>query len=133
VASLDVKGRGKLGPKFFDPYQILEQVGKVCYKLKLPYGAKLHDVFHIGLLKKFCGEPPQAMIALSPIRHGRACLEPSTVVKSRLARGRHELLVCWKGMALLESSWIDVEEFQRIYPSFWLEDELIVEGERDVM
>jgi hypothetical protein len=36
VTSLDVKGRGKLGPKFFGLYKILEQVGDVSYKLKLP-------------------------------------------------------------------------------------------------
>jgi hypothetical protein len=133
VASLDVKGRGKLGPKFFGPYQILECVGEVSYKLRLPPGAKLNDVFHIGLLKKFCGEPPQTMITLPLIRHGRVCLEPSTVVKSRLARGRHELLVCWKGLASSESLWIHLEEFQNTYPSFQFEDELIVEGGRDVM
>jgi hypothetical protein len=33
------------------------------------------------------------------------------VVKSRLARGHHELLVCWKGLASSESSWIDLEDF----------------------
>jgi hypothetical protein len=31
-------------------------------------------------------------------------------------------------MASSESSWLDLEEFQRLYPSFQLEDELIVEG-----
>jgi hypothetical protein len=74
VALLDVKGCGKLGPKFFRPYQILERLGEVSYKLKLPLGAKLHDVFNIGLLKKLCGEPPQTMIALLKICYGRGML-----------------------------------------------------------
>jgi hypothetical protein len=56
-----------------------------------------------------------------------------TVVKSRLARGHHELLVCWKGLASSESSWVDLEDFQKAYPSFQLEDKLIVGGGRDVM
>jgi hypothetical protein len=45
VVSLDVKGRGKLGPKFFRPYQILERVGEVSYKLKLPPGAKNYMMY----------------------------------------------------------------------------------------
>jgi hypothetical protein len=31
-------------------------------------------------------------------------------------------------MASSESSWLDLEEFQRLYPSFQLKDELIIEG-----
>jgi hypothetical protein len=30
-------------------------------------------------------------------------------------------------------SWMDLEEFCHLYPSFQLEDELILEGGRDVM
>jgi hypothetical protein len=82
MASLDIKGRGKLEPKFYGPFKILKRVGDVAYKLELSAGAKLHDVFHVGLLKSFHGEPPSSPGALSPVCHGRTYLEPLVVTKS---------------------------------------------------
>jgi hypothetical protein len=103
----------------------------VAYKLQLPLVAKLHDTFHVGLLKKFHGETPSGPGVLPPIRHGRACLEPVEVIKSRLARGRHELLVKWTGP--VDASWMDFHEFHRTYPAFQLADDLILQDGRDVM
>jgi hypothetical protein len=93
MASLDVKGRSKLGPKFYGPFKVIEQVNDATYHLKLLSGARLHNVFHVGLLKQFHGEAPAAPRWLPPTRHGQACLEPVAFTKSRLARGKIELLV----------------------------------------
>jgi hypothetical protein len=124
IASLDVKGCAKLGPRFYGPFQVLERIGDVAYKLKLPAGARLHDVFHVGLLKQFHGVPPSAPATLPLIHYGRVCLEPEAVTKGRLARGRQEVLVSWKGRAASETSWMNLEEFRRMYPAFQLVDEL---------
>ena len=46
--------RGKLSPRFIGPYEILERVGKVTYRLALPNSLeKVHDVFHVLQLKRY--------------------------------------------------------------------------------
>jgi hypothetical protein len=69
TTSLDIKGKGKLGPKFYWLFKIMERVGNIVYRLQLLAGAKIHDVFHVDLLKKFCEEPPEESGTLPPIRH----------------------------------------------------------------
>jgi len=133
VASLQVKGRGKLGPKFFGPFKVVERIGEVAYRLELPAGARLHNVFHVGLLKKFYGEPPSQTPELPLIHHGRVLVEPEEVLRGRLARGQREVLVRWKGAPAAETSWVALDDFREQFPSFQLEDELLLQGGRDVM
>nr|GEV68393.1 putative nucleotidyltransferase, ribonuclease H [Tanacetum cinerariifolium] len=44
--------KGKLSPRFIRPFEILDQVGEVSYRLALPPQlSHVHDVFHVSLLK----------------------------------------------------------------------------------
>ena len=46
--------KGKLSQKFISPYEVLERIGLVAYRLALPPElAKLHDVFHVSMLRKY--------------------------------------------------------------------------------
>ena len=46
--------KGKLSPRFIRPYEILERVGPVAYRLALPLElAKLHNVFHVSMLRRY--------------------------------------------------------------------------------
>ncbi|XP_035845281.1 uncharacterized protein LOC118491536 [Helianthus annuus] len=45
--------RGKLNPRYIGPLEILEKIGTVAYKLKLPEElSNVHDTFHVSNLKK---------------------------------------------------------------------------------
>ena len=44
----------KLSPRFIRPYEILERIGPVAYRLALPSElAKLHNVFHVLMLRRY--------------------------------------------------------------------------------
>ena len=46
--------KSKLSPRFIGPYEIVKQIGKVAYQLKLPSEmSAMHDVFHVSMLKKY--------------------------------------------------------------------------------
>ncbi|WMV32319.1 hypothetical protein MTR67_025704 [Solanum verrucosum] len=50
--------KGKLSPRYVDPYQILKSIGKVSYELEFPADlVAVHPVFHISLLKMCVGDP----------------------------------------------------------------------------
>lgn len=95
AASIKVQGRSKLGPKFYGPYQVVERVNDVAYRLKLPEQAQIHDVFHVGVLKPYIGEPPATVAPLPQMSQGRVIPQPEKVIKARLARGVRDL-VQWK-------------------------------------
>ena len=50
--------RGKLSSKFIGPFEILERVGTVAYRLALPPSMSgVHEVFHVSMLQKYTPDP----------------------------------------------------------------------------
>ena len=44
----------KLMPRFVGPFEIVEKVGDVAYRIALPSSlSDLHDVFHVSQLRKY--------------------------------------------------------------------------------
>jgi hypothetical protein len=84
---------GKLKPQFVGPYRVVEIINDVAVRLELPLGARLYDVFHVGVLKKFIGVPSASPPVLSAIHNGAVIPEPLRVEQARLARGVRQVLV----------------------------------------
>ncbi|XP_042038313.1 uncharacterized protein LOC121784216 [Salvia splendens] len=50
--------KGKLKPRFIGPYEILDEVGPVAYRLALPPSLEnVHNVFHVSQLRKYVYDP----------------------------------------------------------------------------
>ena len=54
--------RGKLLPRFIGPFEILERIGIVAYRLALPPSMSgVHEVFHVSMLQKYTPDPAQVV------------------------------------------------------------------------
>ncbi|XP_073017808.1 uncharacterized protein [Primulina eburnea] len=46
--------KGKISPRYIRPFEILERVGKLAYRVSLPLNlARIHNVFHVSMLRKY--------------------------------------------------------------------------------
>ena len=49
---------GKLAPRYIRPFEILERVGTVAYRLALPPSLSgVHELFHVSMLRKYTPDP----------------------------------------------------------------------------
>jgi len=53
ISSLRLGSFPKLEAKYCGPFEILENIGPVAYTLTLSASMRVHNVFHVSLLKKF--------------------------------------------------------------------------------
>ena len=49
---------GKLSPRFIGPFEILERISVIAYRLALPPSMTgVHEVFHVSMLRKYTPDP----------------------------------------------------------------------------
>ena len=59
--SLRLGKYSKLAPSYCGPFEILAKVGLVAYQLALPPNIKLHNVFHVSILKRYVHDVSHAI------------------------------------------------------------------------
>ncbi|XP_038880336.1 uncharacterized protein LOC120071979 [Benincasa hispida] len=54
--------KGKLSPRYIRPYEIIERVGPMTYRLDLPPElSRIRDVFHLAMLRKYVSNPTHVL------------------------------------------------------------------------
>ena len=54
--------KGKLSLRFIGPFQILDRVGAVAYRIALPPSLSgVHNVFHVSMLRKYVSDPTHVL------------------------------------------------------------------------
>ena len=54
--------REKLNPHYIGPFEIVERIGPVAYRLDLPEEiSRVYNVFHISMLRKYIPDPSQVL------------------------------------------------------------------------
>ena len=116
--------------------QSVRRLGKVAYRLELPPGSRIHDVFHVSLLKLYKGRDTVHCQPLPTLgRENQPLSFPLAIIATREllshAKPKRQILVQWSGVSADNSTWEDLEEFKKLYPAFQLEDKLTFDGGRN--
>uniref|UniRef100_A0A1J3IRE5 Chromo domain-containing protein n=1 Tax=Noccaea caerulescens TaxID=107243 RepID=A0A1J3IRE5_NOCCA len=117
----------KLAARFYGPFEVLEKVGEVAYRLKLPDGSKIHPVFHVSQLKPVLGSGHQVSTLPDSFSvRPELIIEPEAVLDMRYNDSGHlEGLIKWKGLPDHEKTWVRTSDLLHQFPE--LEDKLLVD------
>nr|GEZ26213.1 putative reverse transcriptase domain-containing protein [Tanacetum cinerariifolium] len=119
--------RGKLAPRFVGPFEILERIGPVAYRLRLPQELScIHDVFHVSNLKKSLAES-DVQIPLEEIRVDEKMYfieEPVEIVDRQIKKLKRSWIpivkVCWDSRRSAEFTWEREDQFKSRYPHLFV-------------
>ncbi|CAM8905618.1 unnamed protein product [Rhodiola kirilowii] len=123
----------KLSKRYFGPFQILARIGPVAYRLDLPPSSKIHNVFHVSLLKPCKGDPTAAPVALPPSSiASHPTMRPMKLLGFRIiCKGSvriPQVLVQWENLSPTEATWVNAATFVKGNPSSDLADKVILDG-----
>ncbi|GJZ19940.1 putative reverse transcriptase domain-containing protein [Tanacetum coccineum] len=118
--------KGKLAPRFVRPFEIIEKVGHVAYRLDLPEELNgNHDTFHVSNLKK-CLVDPILKVPLDEIRVDAKLNfveEPVEILEKefkKLKRSRIAIVkVRWNSKRGPEFTWERKDQMKLKYPHFF--------------
>ncbi|XP_062103172.1 uncharacterized protein LOC133814194 [Humulus lupulus] len=118
--------KGKLNPRFIGPFEILDRIGKVAYKLALPPKlSDVHDVFHVFMLKKYI--PDSSHVLKHEVIQVDKDLtyeeKPIQIMdrKNKVLRNKEIPLVkvLWRSQTIEEATWEREDEMKAKYPELF--------------
>ncbi|KAL4011293.1 hypothetical protein IC575_028347 [Cucumis melo] len=118
----------KLSPRFVGPFEILEQIGPVAYRLALPPSlSAVHDVFHVSMLRKYVPDPSH-VVDYEPLEidENLSYIEQPIEVLARevkMLRNREIPLVkvLWRNHRVEEATWEREDDMRSRYPELFEE------------
>ena len=120
---------GKLSPRFLGPFEIIERVGTVAYRLALPPSMSgVHEVFRISMLRKYTPDPTHVVDwgQIEVDTDGTFEEGPVCIIDSRdqvLRRKTVRLVkVQWRHYGVEEFTWEREDTMRATYP-FLFRDE----------
>ena len=115
--------RGKLSPRFIGPFEILERVGTVAYRLALPPSMSgAHEVFHVSMLRRYTPDPAHVVDwgEIEVDTDGTFEKGPVCIMDSRdqvLRRKTVRLVrVLWQHRGVEKSMWEREDTMRATYP-----------------
>ncbi|XP_074305856.1 uncharacterized protein LOC141641078 [Silene latifolia] len=115
--------RGKLSQKFIGPYEILDRVGEVAYRLALPPALdRVHNVFHMSQLRKYISDPSHVLKAeMIELDDALTYVEtPKEILDRKVRKTRHGetilVKVLWSNHLEEEDTWEAEENMKERYP-----------------
>nr|GFA47691.1 putative nucleotidyltransferase, ribonuclease H [Tanacetum cinerariifolium] len=117
--------KGKLSPRFIGPFEILDRVGEVSYRLALPPQlSHVHNVFHVSLLRGYKYHPlhvisyplDQICVDLSYVEEPEAILDRQDRVMRKKTIPFVKIL--WRNHPEREATWETEESIRTSYPHF---------------
>jgi hypothetical protein len=117
----------KLSSKWYGPFKILQAMGNRAYKLQLPEGTKIHNVFHVNQLKRHLGPnvvPNQTLPLVTT--SGKLKTFPLAILSHRqvprsigeYAVAIPQWLIHWENMPEAEATWEDADFIRSTFPTF---------------
>ncbi|GJV62705.1 putative nucleotidyltransferase, ribonuclease H [Tanacetum coccineum] len=119
--------KGKLSPRFIGPFEILERIGEVSYRLALPPQlSHVHDVFHVSLLRGYHYHPLHvASYPFDQIQPDMSLSEePESILDRQERVMRNKIIpfvkILWKNHPEREATWETEESMRASYPHFFV-------------
>ncbi|CAN4115603.1 unnamed protein product [Withania somnifera] len=125
--------RGKLSPGFIGPYEILERVGEVAYRLALPpILLAVHPVFHVSMLRRYMPDESHVIQEdLVRLDESRSFVEePVRILAKEVRKLRSREIpmvkVRWNHRSIEEATWEIESEVRKRYPQICLRHEVFL-------